>query len=215
MPGAEPAGAGLGVPGHRPVPYPARRARARRRRRGPTRASRSRRRAARSPPPLPWPRIMRSSSLDRADDPEVELVVHRPEDLRRPGQLERVVDPLDERVGAVRAELRLELELADLERRAWRPISRIRSVLPTSPGRTTCRSSMKKTDTRLASRMSSIWALPVRAFAGVKRLVLIVRMRCASSRIDDVERLGDVRGVAEVLEQRAGARRRRSCAGSR
>ena len=65
--------------------------------------------------------------------------------------------------------------------------SRIRSVLPTSPGRTTCRSSMKKTVTRLASRMSSIWALPVRAFAGVKRLVLIVRMRCASSRIDDVE----------------------------
>ncbi len=42
---------------------------------------------------------------------------------------------------------------------------------------------MKKTVTRLASRMSSIWALPVRAFAGVKRLVLIVRMRCASSRM--------------------------------
>ena len=53
--------------------------------------------------------------------------------------------------------------------------------------------------------MSSIWALPVRAFAGVKRLVLIVRIRCASSRIDDVERLVDGRGVAEVLEQRAGA----------
>jgi hypothetical protein len=35
---------------------------------------------------------------DVADDPEVELVVHRPQDLRRPGQLERVVDPLDERV---------------------------------------------------------------------------------------------------------------------
>jgi len=42
---------------------------------------------------------------------------------------------------------------------------------------------MKKTETRLASRMSSIWALPVRAFAGVKRLVLIERIRCASSRI--------------------------------
>jgi len=41
---------------------------------------------------------------------------------------------------------------------------------------------MKKTDTRLASRMSSIWALPVRALAGVKRLVLIVRMRWPSSR---------------------------------
>ncbi len=61
--------------------------------------------------------------------------------------------------------------------------SRMRSVLPTSPGRTTCRSSMKKTDTRVASRMSSIWALPVRVVAGVKRLVLIVRMRCASSRM--------------------------------
>ncbi len=42
---------------------------------------------------------------------------------------------------------------------------------------------MKKTVTRLESRMSSIWDLPVRAFAGVKRLVLIVRMRWASSRM--------------------------------
>ena len=42
---------------------------------------------------------------------------------------------------------------------------------------------MKKTVTRLESRMSSIWDLPVRAFAGVKRLVLIVRIRWASSRI--------------------------------
>ena len=41
---------------------------------------------------------------------------------------------------------------------------------------------MKNTDTRLASRMSSIWALPERAFAGVKRLVLTLRIRCASSR---------------------------------
>ena len=96
-----------------------------------------------------------------------------------------------------------ELEVADLERRAWRRTSRMRSVLPTSPGRTTCRSSMKKTDTRLASRMSSIWALPVRAFAGVKRLVLIVRMRWASSRTTTSSGSVDVRGVAEVLEQRA------------
>ena len=33
---------------------------------------------------------------DRADDAEVELVVHRPQDLRRPLELEGVVDPLDE-----------------------------------------------------------------------------------------------------------------------
>ena len=64
---------------------------------------------------------------------------------------------------------------------------------------------MKKTDTRLASRMSSIWALPVRALAGVKRLVLIVRIRWASSRIATSSGSVDGRRVAEVLEQGAGA----------
>ena len=64
---------------------------------------------------------------------------------------------------------------------------------------------MKKTVTRLESRMSSIWDLPVRAFAGVKRLVLIVRMRWASSRMATSSLSVDGRGVAEVLEQRAGA----------
>ena len=42
---------------------------------------------------------------------------------------------------------------------------------------------MKNTDTRVESRMSSICVLPVRAFAGVKRLVLTDRIRCASSRM--------------------------------
>ena len=83
--------------------------------------------------------------------------------------------------------------------------SRIRSVLPTSPGRTTCRSSMKKTDTRPASRMSSICAFPDRALAGVKRLVLMVRMRCASSRMTTSSGSVDVLRVAEVLEERARA----------
>ena len=63
--------------------------------------------------------------------------------------------------------------------------------------------------------MSSIWALPVRAFAGVKRLVLIDADAVRLVEDHDVERLVDVRGVAEVLEHRAGAGRRRSCAGSR
>jgi hypothetical protein len=55
---------------------------------------------------------------------------------------------------------------------------------------------MKKTVTRLASRMSSIWALPGRAFAGVKRLVLMTE--CGVPRQDgDVERSSRC-GVGEI-----------------
>jgi hypothetical protein len=63
---------------------------------------------------------------------------------------------------------------------------------------------MKNTDVRVESRMSSIWALPVRAFAGVNRLVLIVD---AVGLVETVRRAPrDGRGVAEVLEHGAGAR---------
>ena len=52
-------------------------------------------------------------------------------------------------------ELRLELEVADLDPAGFAALAD-QVVLPTSPGRTTCRSSMKKTLTA-AGISSSIW----------------------------------------------------------
>ena len=76
--------------------------------------------------------------------------------------------------------------------------SRIRSVLPTSPGRTTCRSSMKKTETR--RRVEDVVDL------GLARARLRGREAAGADRPDPVRLVEDRR--------RRAARRRSRCRGS-
>ncbi len=64
------------------------------------------------------------------------------------------------------------------------------STDPTSSGRTTCRSSMKKTDTFAAFSSSSIWCLSLRFEAFVKRFQLCLRIRCDSSQMQHVDLVG-------------------------
>ena len=165
-------------------------------------------------PSAALPRIRRSSSLTEPTIRKSKSSSIGQRTCGRPIELERVVDPLDERVGAVRAELRLELELADLERALGGGLA----------------DEVRAADLARADDLEVVDEEDGHA-AGVED---VVDLGLAGARLrgreaaradrpdpvglvedDDVERLVDVRGVAEVLEQRAGARRRRSCAGSR
>ena len=140
---------------------------------------------------------------DVADDPEVELVVHRPQDLWRPLELERVVDPLDERVGAVRTELRLELEVAHLD-------AALRGRFADQVGAADLAGAhdlqVIDEEDGDAAGIEDVVDL------GLARARLRGREAIRADRPDpvrlvedrDVEPVGDGRGVPEVLEQRAG-----------